>query len=149
MKLHDDVNPSLNTVTAYGDGFIEINQKRFETAITFGPSGEINVWPAHHPQDISTELLLQACGVSGQKLDPLAFLEADQDAIQFDASRPEVLLVGTGERQVLLPSHILTPLLRLGVGVECMSSGAAARTFNILMAEGRQVIAALILEKHS
>jgi uncharacterized protein len=40
----------------------------------------------------------------------------------------------------------VAPLLKIGVGVESMTTQAAARTFNILMAEGRQVIAALIPE---
>ena len=61
--------------------------------------------------------------------------------------RPEVLLVGTGSRQRMLDHKVLSPLLRAGVGVECMTTEAAARTYNILMAEGRQVIAALLLEK--
>lgn len=146
MKLHDDVNPSLNTVTAYGRGFLEINQTRYDTAITFGPEGDIKSWPAHSASDISTELLMQACGLSKRGLDPMAFLDAEDGAVALDPSRPEVLLVGTGERQVMLGNEVTAPILRAGVGVECMSTGAAARTYNILMAEGRRVIAALIME---
>lgn len=147
MKLHDDVNPSLNTVTAYGEGFIEINQMRFETAIAFGPEGEIKPWPAQDAADVSSDLLMQACGLSNAKADPMAFLDADDDSPALDPNRPEVLLVGTGKNQALLSASITGPLHRAGVGVECMSTGAAARTYNILMAEGRRVIAALILEK--
>jgi uncharacterized protein len=54
--------------------------------------------------------------------------------------------VGTGAKQVLLSHRIVQPLLKIGIGVECMSTQAAARTYNILMAEGRQVIAALLPE---
>lgn len=147
MKLHDDVNPSLNTVTSYGQGFIQINETRYETAVTFGPEGEIHAWPAQDAADISTELLMQACGLSKAARDPMAFLDAEEGEISLDPNRPEVLLVGTGHRQVLLGMRTLDPLLRAGVGVECMSTGAAARTYNILMAEGRRVVAALILEK--
>lgn len=147
MKLHDDVNPSLNTVTAYGDGFIEINQTRYEHAIAFGPEGSVNEWPAHDAADVSADLLMQACGLSNPRHDPMAFLDADDNAPVLDPNRPEVLLVGTGTKQVMLGTQVLTPLMRAGVGVECMSTGAAARTYNILMAEGRRVIAALILEK--
>ncbi len=147
MKLHDDVNPSLNTVTAYGAGFIEINQARFQTAIAFGPEGEIRTWPAQSAADISTDLLLQACAMAKASQTPLDFLDADEGSNAFDPNRPEVLLVGTGERQIMLGAEIVGPLMRAGVGVECMSTGAAARTYNILMAEGRRVIAALILEQ--
>jgi len=58
--------------------------------------------------------------------------------------RPEVLLIGTGERHVMLSREVLDPLLRAGIGVECMSTPAAARTYNVLMAEDRLVIAALL-----
>ena len=147
MKLHDDTNPSLNTVTAYGDGFIQINETRFQTAVTFAPEGSVQPWPAQDAADISTELLMQACGLSKATQDPMAFLDADEGEVTLDPNRPEVLLVGTGRQQVLLGMSTLGPLMRAGVGVECMSTGAAARTYNILMAEGRRVVAALILEK--
>lgn len=148
MKLHADVNPSLNTVTAYGPGFIEINRVRFTNAVTFGPEGEINDWPALSAQDISTALLRQACQLSEARIDPMAFLDADEsETSPRDPNQPEVLLVGTGTRQHLLPMDILAPLMRQGIGVECMTTPAAARTYNVLMAEGRRVIAALLTEQ--
>lgn len=148
MKLHADANPSFNTVTAYGPGFIEINRVRYETAITFGPLGDVDHWPARSPQDISTDLLRQACRLGSQKPDPMAFLDADSDIPAApDPNQPEVLLIGTGTRQHLLDRSVLSPLLKRGVGIECMSTPAAARTYNILMAEGRQVIAALLIEE--
>ena len=147
MKLHTDTNTSMNTVTAYGNGFVEINKQRYAHAIAFGPVGDISPWPARHAADISTALLLAAARITLQPLDPMAFLEADDVASpQFTGERPEVLLVGTGAKQLLLPHNILTPLLKMGIGVECMSTQAAARTYNILMSEGRQVIAALLPE---
>lgn len=145
MKLHDDANPSLNTVTSYGEGFIEINQNRYNNAVAFGPEGAIADWPAKNAADISSQLLLQACGLSNATNDPLAFLDGDAPAL--DPNRPEVLLVGTGTKQIMLACDVVMPLLRAGVGVECMSTPAAARTYNILMAEGRRVIAALILKE--
>lgn len=148
MKLHSDRNPSFNTVTAYGPGFIDINEVRFESAIAFGPNGEIRPWPANAPADISTELLLQACAIAPQQSDPMAFLDATDDSPPLDPNRPAVLLVGTGNQQVLLSHDILRPLMRAGIGVECMSTQAAARTYNILMAEGRQVIVALLTESN-
>ena len=137
----------MNTVTAYGNGFVEINKQRYAHAIAFGPVGDISPWPAQRAADISTELLLAAARITLQPLDPMAFLEAaDNASPQFTGERPEVLLVGTGAKQLLLAHHILAPLLKMGIGVECMSTQAAARTYNILMSEGRQVIAALLPE---
>lgn len=146
MKLHSDRNPSFNTVTAYGADFIDINDVRFNTAISFGPTGDIRPWPASAAADISTDLLLQACDMTAQRQDPMAFLDADDENPTLDPNSPEILLIGTGQKQVFLSQDILRPLMRAGVGVECMSTQAAARTYNILMAEGRQVIAALLTE---
>lgn len=148
MKLHTDTNAALNTVTGYGDGFVEINKISFAHAIAFGPEGPVHQWPADHPDDISTALLLQAAGLTLKPTDPIAFLDSDQPPQpEVEGAKPEVLLVGMGARQRMLDHKVIAPLLRAGVGVECMTTEAAARTYNILMAEGRQVIAALLPEK--
>jgi uncharacterized protein len=147
LKLHQDTNASFNTITGYGSGFIEINQVRFDHAIAFGAEGEIKRWSALSPADISTALLLQACGLTLAKRSPLDFLnEKDDSGPNFEGDRPEVLLVGTGVKQIMLPHDVTRPLLQAGIGVESMSTQAAARTFNILMAEGRRVMTALLTE---
>jgi len=138
----------MNTVTGYGDGFVEVNKVRFVHAIAFGPLGEIARWPIQTPSDISTDLLLAAARISLVPLDPMAFLDSDDSGSpKVLGEKPEVILVGTGTRQIMLPHHVLAPLLKIGLGVECMTTQAASRTFNILMAEGRQVIAALLPEQ--
>lgn len=57
--------------------------------------------------------------------------------------RPEVLLVGTGAARRDLAPALLATLLRRGVGVEVMDTPAAARTYNVLVGEGRRVVAIL------
>lgn len=147
MKLHQDTNAAFNTITGYGPGFIEINQIRFDYAIAFGAEGEIKRWSAISPADISTPLLLQACGLTIAKRSPLDFLdETENTGPSFEGDRPEVLLVGTGVKQFMLSHAVTSPLLKAGIGVESMSTQAAARTFNILMAEGRRVMTALLTD---
>lgn len=135
---------ALNTVTAYGEGYIEVNQVRFSHSVAFGPEGGVAQWPATSPADITSALLLQAAGISLAARDPLSFLDEPEQTPARPANAPEVLLVGTGRRQRLLPPDVLRPLLAVGIGVEAMDTEAAARTYNILMAEGRRVIVALI-----
>jgi uncharacterized protein len=144
LKLHSDTTSALNSVTAYGPGFVEINKIRFDHAIAFGPEGDVARWAARDPSDISSDLLFSAARLSLAQADPMAFLDSDDARPTVVGERPEVLLVGTGERHIMLSRDILDPLIRVGVGVECMSTAAAARTYNVLMAEGRLVIAALI-----
>ena len=57
----------------------------------------------------------------------------------------EIIIVGTGATQVFPSPDVLAPLVTHGVGFEIMDTRAACRTYNILMAEGRNVVAALIM----
>lgn len=57
---------------------------------------------------------------------------------------PEIVLIGTGERQVFLEPELLMHFYNYPVGVEIMSTRAACDTFNILVSEGRNVVAALM-----
>ncbi|HTV83994.1 MAG TPA: Mth938-like domain-containing protein [Dyella sp.] len=59
--------------------------------------------------------------------------------------KPELVLLGTGERQQFPQASFLAGFLRRGVGIEVMDNAAAARTYGLLAAEGRRVIAAFIL----
>jgi len=70
----------------------------------------------------------------------------DEDFAQLLAKKPEVVLFGAGPT-IRFPHPGLTrALTEAGVGVEVMDTPAACRTFNILAAEGRSVVAALLLK---
>ncbi len=56
----------------------------------------------------------------------------------------DTLLLGTGARQVFPSAALKRAFLEAGIGLEAMSTGAAARTYNVLLAENRPVAAALI-----
>ena len=58
---------------------------------------------------------------------------------------PELVLLGTGARQQFPALEVLTRFYRAQIGVEVMDTAAACRTFNILVAEGRKVAAALLM----
>jgi len=143
VRLHPDSNPALNTVTAYGEDYIEINRVAYHHAIYFGPEGDIHHWDVHQCTDITARELEKISGLSdAAATDPMAFLDDVVPTKPDDA--PEVVLIGTGLTQQFLPVAVTQPLLRVGIGVEVMSTQAAARTYNILMAEGRRVMAALL-----
>ena len=61
------------------------------------------------------------------------------------ALQPELVLLGTGQRQVFPAPAFMAGFLRKGVGIEVMDNAAAARTYNLLASEGRRVVAAFIL----
>jgi hypothetical protein len=59
--------------------------------------------------------------------------------------KPEVVLLGTGEKHQFLHPKIYQKLTEIGAPLECMTTAAACRTYNILMSEGRTVAAALLI----
>ena len=120
LKLHADTPTALNTVTAYGPGFIEINKVRHTSAVVLTP-GQVNPWPV-----TSFE----------------ALAEADFERLR--ALEPEVVLLGTGARQRFPHPRLSRALTEARIGLEVMNTPAACRTYNILMAEGRKVVAALM-----
>src|ERR1700754_4618995 len=67
------------------------------------------------------------------------------DVEKIAALKPELVLLGTGERQVFLPAQVMAAFLRRGIGIEAMTNGSAARTYSLLAGEGRRVVAAFIL----
>lgn len=125
MKLHSDPQSSQNTITGYGIGFLEVNQTPYSHALIVQPEGEVLSWPVEEIQDLS-----------------------EDHFSMIGALLPELVIVGTGKKQVLLNPKILQPLIKAKIGFEMMDSQAACRTYNILMGEGRKVLAAILLEKN-
>jgi uncharacterized protein len=125
VKLHSDPLSSLNTITGYGDGYIEVNKTEYAHAVVFGPEGAVTRWSPAAVEDIDAAAIAELVDLGSKPL-------------------PEVLLIGTGIKQRFLAPALLRPLLKAGVGVEMMDSQAASRTYNILMAEDRRVVVALL-----
>ena len=64
---------------------------------------------------------------------------------EISALKPEVVLLGTGQKHQFLHPNISQQLINNGIAIECMTTAAACRTYNILMSEDRAVVAALII----
>lgn len=77
---------------------------------------------------------------------PTSLDAVDEAAMQAVlALQPAVVLLGTGIVQRLPPARVTATFLRRGIGLEAMDNAAAARTYNLLAAEGRRVLAAFLL----
>ena len=87
--------------------------------------------------------------ISGQRIVPQWGVESVGDInetslqVIFDLE-PEVILIGTGNTQIFLPPATQVHFFRRNMGFEVMKTDAACRTFNVLAAEGRHVVAALM-----
>ena len=108
----------INSVSADG---IRVVDQLCTGSIIVSTNRLITDWPVTSPGEITADHV-------GQILD----LE------------PEIVLIGTGQRQVFLQPEMLMHFYEQGVGVEIMSTRTACDTFNILVSEGRNVVAALM-----
>ncbi|MDO5679382.1 MAG: MTH938/NDUFAF3 family protein [Pelistega sp.] len=143
MLLQKEERGALNTVTAYSEDHIAINEITYPHPVYFRPEGEIHTWDVQDVQHITTALVEQAAGVTRQSSSAFDLLD-DAPKIRYE-NAPEVLIIGTGKHQVFLDPAILAPLLQARIGIEVMDSKAASRTYNVLMSEGRKVAVALLI----
>ncbi|MBI3524071.1 MAG: Mth938-like domain-containing protein [Betaproteobacteria bacterium] len=123
MKLHLDRPAGLNIVTAIGDGYVEINGQRHDNSLLLLPQQIEPGWGAAGFEALS-----------------------ETDFASIAAPGCEVLLFGTGRKQRFPHPSLLRPLMAARIGIEVMDTAAACRTYNILVAEGRNVAAALLFD---
>ncbi len=122
MRFTEDTNPAINVIRGYGSGEIRINAQSIREAVIVS----------------ATQLLIEP-GLHG-----VADL-GDSAHARLMSLEPELVLIGTGLRQQFPDASFGAQLLRAGVGYEVMDTGAACRTFNVLVSEGRRVVAVLLL----
>lgn len=122
MKLQPD-RSDAQTVTGHGPGWVAVNGERITHSVVIGSGGQRIDWKCRTSSDVGPA-----------HFDVLAGLDA------------EVVIYGSGARIRFPKPQWLAPLMRRRIGVETMDSAAACRTYNILAAEGRSVVLALLIE---
>ena len=122
MRLTLDPPGDSHLIRAYADGEIRIGERRLHGSLIVSASTLIEDWRPRRIEDLTRADLEPALALA-----------------------PEVLLIGTGPRQRLPDRSLLAELYATRVGFELMQTGAACRTYNVLLGEGRRVAAALIL----
>lgn len=122
MKLHLADSKNRYAVTGYGAGYLAVNTVRYEQPLVITPDQAPEPWP-----------VLQFDALNAAAM--AALLE----------KRPEIIVLGTGPMQRFAEPAVLRPLIEAGIGLETMNTPAACRTYNILMGEGRRVLAAMLL----
>lgn len=123
LKLHVDPHSVQHVVTSYSAGRVAVNGRVLMRSLLLLPDRIDESWG---PETFAA--------LAPGHLEQLARLPCD------------VLLLGTGVRQRFPAAAMLRPLIEAGRGFEVMDTPAACRTYNILVAEGRAVAAALIVE---
>lgn len=114
--------PGRQVIQGYGDGGFRIAGQRHEGSVLV-LAEETLAWSVD-----------DACAISSETLAPLLRR----------APLPRILIIGCGKRFVAMPAGLAMDLRRRDIGLEWMDTGAACRTFNVLLLEERPVAAALI-----
>jgi len=125
MKLQPDKS-DVQTLTAHGPGWVAINNEKVEDSVVVGARGERFAWDCQRFEQLEA-----------RHFEQLAALGA------------EMIIFGSGARIRFPQPAWLRTLMAQRTGVETMDTAAACRTYNILAAEGRHVVAALLVESPS
>jgi uncharacterized protein len=124
MKLHLNTGANQRLFTGYGDDHVLINDQRHESSLLLSPQGiEIAPWAG-----------LGFDALTAEHFKWMALRELD------------ILLLGTGNRLRFPHPSLTRALVDAQIGLEVMDVGALCRTYNILIAEGRSVGAAVLIE---
>ncbi len=115
--------PGLHTIDGYGEGGFRFGGMSHRGSILAVPDG-VYAWAVQKPADITAESLERVFGSLKGSI--------------------ELLLIGTGTDLIPVPDPLRRKLKAVGIVVDPMGTGAAARTYNILLGERRRVAVALI-----
>ena len=111
-----------NFIRSFSPGELRINDAVYAGHVIITPDAVVENWS---PAEITSLSI------------------ADFDAAL--SASPELIVFGTGVRQVFPPATVTTEILRRGIGFEVMDTTAACRTFNVLIGDGRRIVAALLI----
>jgi uncharacterized protein len=126
MKLQPD-RLDVQAILGYGPGWVGLGSngvaEKIERSIVIGSRGEKFDWHCARFEDLTEN-----------HFDQLA------------QTQPELVIFGSGTRLRFVPPAFMRALMQRRIGIETMDTLAACRTYNVLAGEGRQVIAALLIE---
>ena len=122
MRISLDATDASYVIRAYGEGAITVNERVVRRSAIVMPERFVPDWPPQHFDELHEHHFEQLAELA-----------------------PEIVILGTGNRQRFPHPALTRPLMDRGIGVEIMDTAAACRTYNIIMAEGRRIAAALLM----
>jgi uncharacterized protein len=123
MQFTQITSDEQNMITGYAPDHVAVNGVRYAGSLILRPDRLLPSWPVSDVTDLSLE----------------AFAWVRENP-------PEILLLGTGQRHAFPERPLWRELRGQPWGIEIMDTAAACRTYNLIMAEGRTVAAALIID---
>jgi uncharacterized protein len=122
MRFTQDSSSAAHLIRGYGRGELRIDDAIYRETVMVSASAVLAVPEVREVNDLTA-----------------------LDASRLLALHPELILLGTGQRQIFPAASFRAQFLSAGIGFEVMDTGAACRTFNVLVAEQRRVVALLMV----
>ena len=121
MQINQEARDK-HSIQSYSDSQIAVNNTNYNNSLIISREAIISPWPVHSVTELNDALLK-----------PIL------------AQKPEIILIGHNELSKYIPILLIQFLANQRIGIECMSIGAAARTFNVLLSEQRAVVIGVVL----
>jgi uncharacterized protein len=123
MKMHADRIEGANAISRHGPGGVIVAGVEHTRSVIVPWQGGVMAWNVARFEDLT-----------------------EADFARLAGLEPELVLFGSGPRLRFVKPVLLRALIERRIGVETMDSAAACRTYNVLLGEGRSVVAALLFE---
>ena len=123
MKFQPDQLAGTNVISRHDADALWVGRQRYNHSLLVPWQGPVQRWAPSRTDDLTA---------------------ADFEAVL--ALGPELVIFGSGPRQRFVPAALMRALIERRIGVETMDTAAACRTYNVLVAEGRCAVAALLLD---
>lgn len=141
MQINLDFTPGTYSVRSYGPGEIIVRLPPTQAPV---PVADTDDLPPNSQRFTSSIVISPRRLVTDWA--PQSMRELDEAHLQtLHSLKPELVLLGTGAKQVFTAPKLLLALQKYRIAVEIMDTGAACRTYNFLVADGRDVAAALMM----
>jgi uncharacterized protein len=122
MNITQEFGDARYVIQGYEPGAVQVNETRYTGSLVVTPEQLRTDWEPERVEDLCENHLRRIADL-----------------------HPEVVILGTGTRFRFPAPEVQAFFLRQGIGIEAMDTAAACRTYNVLMAEGRNVACALLM----
>jgi len=123
VKLHAERIEGTNAIARHSASGVIVNGVEYRSSVVVPWAGPVQAWAPARFEDLT-----------------------EDDFAALARLQPELVVFGSGPRLRFARPALLRPLIEARVGVETMDTPAACRTYNVLLAEGRSVVAALLFD---
>jgi uncharacterized protein len=126
LEIEIDTSNKGDPITTLDQNGVVMGDQHYDSSFIISPMGEISQWALDKFEDLTIE-----------------------DFRRFESHNPEFVILGTGRTHCFPTPDLYRPLIESNIGLECMSTAAACRTYNLISNDGRDITLAVIIQDQS